>query len=360
MSVQIDSLTRRISGRSGKPDQLLLDSVSFTVEDGSFAALVGPSGAGKTTLLRAIAGLDPYQSGHILADGQAMENLSPRERRIGFVFQSYALFRHMTVARNISFGLDILPASQRPSSDEIKRRVEELLELIGLPNMGGAWPHQLSGGQRQRVALARALAIQPRLLLLDEPFGALDPVVRRRVRSWVRDLHERLGLTTILVTHDQDEALAVADFLVVMQNGKVVQTGDGTSLDAHPRTPFILEFLGETLTFPGHCTLQDGQAVFVPDDANAMSFPVSNISPGPAEAMLRPHEMLLVEEKGTATWRSLGNRNGLSRIEARTTEGRHFEVLLPPGHTPPADARVGFDVSKARLFRNGHLLNVAE
>jgi sulfate transport system ATP-binding protein len=221
-----------------------LKGASLTAPDGSFLALLGPSGSGKTTLLRILGGLEYADLGHVSFAGLDWLTIPARERRAGFVFQQYALFRHMTVAKNIAFGLEVRPARQRPARAEIKRRVEELLSLVQLENLGGRYPSQLSGGQRQRVALARALAIEPRMLLLDEPFGALDAKVRKDLRSWLRGLHRQLGLTTVFVTHDQEEALELGDLVAVMNDGRIEQIGAPDVLRNAPSTPFVADFLG--------------------------------------------------------------------------------------------------------------------
>jgi sulfate transport system ATP-binding protein len=209
--------------------------------------MLGPSGSGKTTLLRILGGLEFADVGHVAFDGEDWLAIPTRERRAGFVFQHYALFKHMTVAKNIAFGLEIRKRAQRPPRAEIARRVEELLNLVQLDGLGGRYPSQLSGGQRQRVALARALAIEPKMLLLDEPFGALDAKVRKDLRGWLRGLHERMGITTIFVTHDQDEALELADMVAVLNLGHIEQIGTPAELRNHPATPFVAEFLGANL-----------------------------------------------------------------------------------------------------------------
>ncbi len=220
-----------------------LDGVSFTAPQGAFVALLGPSGSGKTTLLRILGGLEFPDDGSVMFADLNWLAVPTRERRAGFVFQHYALFRHMTVAQNIAFGLSVRPRGQRPSKKEIGRRVEELLALVQLDGLAGRYPSQLSGGQRQRVALARALAIEPRMLLLDEPFGALDAKVRKELRSWLRSLHERLGITSIFVTHDQEEAFAIADLVAIMNKGKIEQYGIPAEVRRSPGTPFVQEFL---------------------------------------------------------------------------------------------------------------------
>ncbi|MEC9433368.1 MAG: ATP-binding cassette domain-containing protein [Pseudomonadota bacterium] len=227
-----------------------LHPVSLAIPSGALAALLGPSGSGKTTLLRILAGLEIPSSGRVLFDGVDAAGLGVQARRAGFVFQHYALFRHMTVFENVSYGLRARPRRTRPAEAEIARRVEGLLDLIRLPGIGGRYPAQLSGGQRQRVALARALAIEPRMLLLDEPFGALDAAVRRELRAGLRRIHDETGLTTVFVTHDQDEAMALADLVAVMSMGRIEQAAPPAELRARPRSPFVRAFLDAAAT-PG-------------------------------------------------------------------------------------------------------------
>ena len=221
------------------------DGVDLRIDSGELIALLGPSGCGKTTLLRLIAGLEFPDGGEILFDGEDTARLPVRERRVGFVFQHYALFRNMRVRDNVAFGLTVLPRRSRPSKEAIGVRVDELLELVQLASMADRYPSQLSGGQRQRVALARALAIDPRVLLLDEPFGALDARVRKDLRRWLRDLHRRIGYTTVFVTHDQEEALELADRVVVLNAGKIEQVGSAVDVYERPATPFVFDFLGD-------------------------------------------------------------------------------------------------------------------
>lgn len=240
MSISITSIHKTFGSYAA------LENVSLEVPDGSLTALLGPSGSGKTTLLRIVAGLefaDPG-NGKIRFHGEDVGEVPAGKRGVGFVFQHYALFRHMTIADNIAFGLSVLPRSQRPKKQEIRDRVAELLKLVKLEGLDNRRPHQLSGGQRQRVALARALAIRPKVLLLDEPFGALDAQVRKGLRRWLRQFHDETGLTTLFVTHDQEEALELADQVVVMRNARVEQTGAPQTIYDHPRSPFVYEFLG--------------------------------------------------------------------------------------------------------------------
>jgi len=223
--------------------QAVLDRVDLDIAPGELLALLGPSGSGKTTLLRLLAGLETPTGGSIRLDGEDAGGLSVQERRIGFVFQHYALFRHMTVFDNIAYGLNVRPRRSRPSREEIAAKVEGLLDMIQLPGFEKRYPSQLSGGQRQRIALARALAIEPRVLLLDEPFGALDAKVRKDLRKWLRDIHDRTGLTTVFVTHDQAEAMEVADRVAVLNAGRIEQVGRPEELRERPATPFVRSFL---------------------------------------------------------------------------------------------------------------------
>ncbi|WP_198402495.1 sulfate/molybdate ABC transporter ATP-binding protein [Rhodobacter sp. CZR27] len=237
MHIEIDEIAKSFGPTAA------LHPVSLSIPSGALIALLGPSGSGKTTLLRILGGLEFPTSGRVLFDGQDATGLTVQERRAGFVFQSYALFRHMTVFENIAYGLRARPRRSRPTSAEIDRRVHKLLDLIQLPDIGARYPAQLSGGQRQRVALARALAIEPRMLLLDEPFGALDARVRKELRQGLRDIHDETGLTTVFVTHDQDEAMELADLVVVMSMGRIEQIGKPAEIRARPRTEFVRQFI---------------------------------------------------------------------------------------------------------------------
>ncbi|GAN71178.1 sulfate/molybdate ABC transporter ATP-binding protein [Acetobacter syzygii] len=352
MSIEVCNLVRLAPGTQ----QRLLDDVSLTIPKGAFVALVGPSGAGKTTLLRAIAGLDNCNSGSVLLDERPMTSVKDRAGRMGFVFQNYALFPHMTVARNIAFGLDVLPRSERPARAYIAQRVEELLELMQLQGMGGKHPAKLSGGQRQRVALARALATGPRVLLLDEPFGALDPIVRRSIRAWLRDLHDRLGLTTILVTHDQEEALEVADRIVVMQSGRIVQDATPLELDEQPATNFVMEFLGEAVSFAGE--VRHGRMVL--DDALVLPFIVPDgVTDGPAVAMIRPYEIAIQKPTSEQDVLSIyaaprGTRNGYRHYTLQIGE-RIIPFYRPVDEDDVQVQGVALDISRSRLFRQGLL-----
>jgi sulfate transport system ATP-binding protein len=229
-----------------KGQTVALDGVGLEARDGEFLAILGPSGSGKTTLLRILAGLEAPDSGEVSLGGEDFLRLSPRQRRVGFVFQHYALFRHLTVAANVAFGLEVRPRRLRPSKAEIGARVTALLALTGIERLAQRYPSQISGGERQRVAVARALAVEPQLLLLDEPFGALDARVRAELRGELLRIHAETGITTLLVTHDQDEAMSIADRVAVMNKGRIEQIGTPRQLVASPTSAFVADFLGET------------------------------------------------------------------------------------------------------------------
>lgn len=252
MSIQIENVVKSFGQFQA------LKNVNLEIESGELVALLGPSGCGKTTLLRIIAGLESADTGRILFHGEDATQRNVRERQVGFVFQHYALFRHMTVFDNIAFGLRVRPRHLRPSEAEISEKVHKLLGLVQLDWLANRFPPQLSGGQRQRIALARALAVEPKVLLLDEPFGALDAKVRKELRRWLRRLHDELHVTSVFVTHDQEEALEVADRVVVLNSGKVEQIGSPEEVYDHPATPFVYQFLGDVNLFHGR--VQDGHA----------------------------------------------------------------------------------------------------
>ncbi len=252
MSIEAVSITKRFG------QFVALDNVDLEIPSGELVALLGPSGSGKTTLLRIIAGLEFADTGSVRFDGKDISDRTARERRVGFVFQHYALFRHMTVFENIAFGLKVRPREHRPTRTQIRSKVQELLKLIQLETLAERYPSQLSGGQRQRVALARALAVEPSVLLLDEPFGALDAKVRMELRRWLRQLHDEIHITSVFVTHDQEEALEVADRVVVMNNGRIEQVGAPDDVYNYPATPFVYNFLGNVNLFHGR--IDDGKA----------------------------------------------------------------------------------------------------
>ena len=317
MRVEIRNLTKTFDAYKA------LDQVSLDVREGEFCALLGPSGSGKTTLLRIIAGLEFPNCGEVRFAGEDMVRRDARERQVGFVFQHYALFRHMSVFENVAFGLRVRPRRVRPAEAQIRERVMELLRLVQLKRFANRYPNQLSGGQRQRVALARALAIEPRILLLDEPFGALDAKVRKDLRRWLRDLHRRLGLTSVFVTHDQEEALELADQVVLMREGKIEQIGSPREIYDRPATPFVYEFLGSANRLP--CHVQAGRigvagGWFEPPYG-------TGIGDGPAWLFVRPHDLEVERNRAHAgdasssrlRWSPRGRRTGSSSLSSRRT-----------------------------------------
>ena len=282
MSIEI----RNVSKQFG--DFQALRDVSLDIKSGELIALLGPSGCGKTTLLRIIAGLETADVGTIHFSGEDTTDVHVRERNVGFVFQHYALFRHMTVFENVAFGLRVKPRKERPSEAQIKEKVMNLLKLVQLDWVADRFPSQLSGGQRQRIALARALAVEPKVLLLDEPFGALDAKVRKELRRWLRRLHDELHVTSIFVTHDQEEALEVADRVVVINKGKIEQEGTPQEVWENPASPFVYGFLGDVNLFKGRA--KDGQ-VYLDDGMQLESSEANGAVDKSAFAYVRPHEM---------------------------------------------------------------------
>ena len=267
-----------------------LRDVSLDIDSGELVALLGPSGCGKTTLLRIIAGLETADTGTIAFSGEDTTHVHVRERQVGFVFQHYALFRHMTVFENVAFGLRMKPRNQRPTDSVIQQKVHDLLNLVQLDWLADRYPSQLSGGQRQRIALARALAVEPKVLLLDEPFGALDAKVRKELRRWLRRLHDDLHVTSIFVTHDQEEALEVADRVVLMNSGSVEQIGSPQEVWDHPASPFVYGFLGDVNLFHGRA--HQGEMLIGGDSAVSLTSPEhQNVQDSKAFAYVRPHDI---------------------------------------------------------------------
>ncbi|MBX7165966.1 MAG: sulfate ABC transporter ATP-binding protein [Pirellulales bacterium] len=322
MSISVQNVGKRFG------EFAALDRVSLEVPQGSLVALLGPSGSGKTTLLRIIAGLEEPDSGSVHYQGADVTNLRARERNVGFVFQHYALFRHMTVFENIAFGLRVRHVARA----EVRRRVDELLQLVRLDGLDKRYPAQLSGGQRQRVALARALAIQPRVLLLDEPFGALDAKVRQELRTWLRRLHDEIHMTSVFVTHDQDEAFEVADKVVVMNHGRVEQAGSPTEVFDHPANPFVMDFLGNVNVFHGR--VAEGQAVM---GGMVLDFPdYPHAEPRAAHVYVRPHELDIERERNgrpglPAAIERITPAGSVTRVRLRSQEfGFGIHVDMPP------------------------------
>ncbi|MBI5528135.1 MAG: sulfate ABC transporter ATP-binding protein [Deltaproteobacteria bacterium] len=299
-----------------------VDGVSLGVPTGRLVALLGPSGSGKTTLLRVIAGLESPDSGVVCFHGENVTCRDPRERRIGFVFQHYALFRHMTVFENVAFGLTVRPRAIRPPRPEIEKKVLGLLKLVQLEWAGDRFPSQLSGGQRQRIALARALAVEPRVLLLDEPFGALDAQVRKELRRWLRRLHDELNVTTVFVTHDQEEALELADRVVVMNRGRIEQQGTPMEVYDSPANPFVYRFLGHVNVFHGR--VREGMVTIADDQFGDRR----------AAVYVRPHEIDVERSRnGNGALEALVKHVSLAgpvvKIEMeRTDRGGNVEVDL--------------------------------
>ncbi|HEY0855502.1 MAG TPA: sulfate ABC transporter ATP-binding protein [Albitalea sp.] len=269
MSIEVRDLNKRFG------PTVVCDNLNLDIPAGELVALLGPSGSGKTTLLRIIAGLEVPDSGTVLFHGEDATDTDVRERQVGFVFQHYALFGHMNIFENVAFGLRVRPKSTRPAEREIRSKVMELLKLVQLDWLAERYPHQLSGGQRQRIALARALAVEPKVLLLDEPFGALDAKVRKELRRWLRRLHDEMHVTSVFVTHDQEEAMEVADRIVVMNQGRIEQDGPPDEVYDHPKTPFVLQFLGDVNLFHGR---------------------VDRAGAGSEVSYVRPHELRIVAE----------------------------------------------------------------
>ncbi len=310
MRIDVRNVTKRFDSFTAVRD------LTLEVRPGELVALLGPSGSGKTTLLRIIAGLEHANEGQILFDGDDAAARRVGERRVGFVFQHYALFRHMTVFENVAFGLRVAPAERRMSGTDIKNRVMSLLSLVQLDKLAARYPSQLSGGQRQRVALARALAIEPLVLLLDEPFGALDAKVRKELRRWLRRLHDDMGLTSIFVTHDQEEALELADRVVVMNQGAIEQIGTPEEVYDTPATPFVYEFLGNVNRIP--CTIADGAVnlwglAVTAECADGAPVPAGRV---PGFAYVRPHDIdIAADGVQKAVVRHIGAAGPTARLE---------------------------------------------
>ncbi|HRO14373.1 MAG TPA: sulfate/molybdate ABC transporter ATP-binding protein [Paracoccus sp. (in: a-proteobacteria)] len=303
----------------------VLRGIDLSVDKGELVALLGPSGSGKTTLLRIIAGLEWPDAGGLHVDGQDWLALSAAQRRIGFVFQNYALFPHMIVRDNIAFGLTVRPRAERPDRRRIAATVDELLHFLQIDALGGRYPAQLSGGQRQRVALGRAMAIEPTVLLLDEPFGALDAAVRRDLRRWLRGVHDATGTTTIFVTHDQEEAFELADRVVVMGAGRIEQIGNADRIHDHPASPFVAGFMGATIELP--VTIRAGRAGTALADTARL--PAQALADGPARMFLRPEDVApAADPAGPWQVASLSSTGPQIRLILRDTAGTEIPADL--------------------------------
>jgi sulfate/thiosulfate transport system ATP-binding protein len=332
MSIEIRNLNKRFG------DTVVCDNLNLDIPSGELVALLGPSGSGKTSLLRIIAGLERPDSGSVLFHGEDATFDDVRDRQVGFVFQHYALFGHMSIFENVAFGLRVRPKATRPSEAQIKAKVMELLKLVQLDWLADRYPHQLSGGQRQRIALARALAVEPKVLLLDEPFGALDAKVRKELRRWLRRLHDEMHITSVFVTHDQDEAMEVADRVVVMNLGSIEQIGAPDEVYDHPATPFVLQFLGDVNLFHGRFGHAPGGTT-QPDEVS----------------YVRPHELEIVagaQEGALAVTLSQALTVGpQTRIEfKRLDDGSYVDVEM---------TRTDYTALRDRLgLRNGSLVHL--
>jgi sulfate/thiosulfate transport system ATP-binding protein len=347
MTVRVETIVKRFGNTS---EAAAVSGVSFEARPKAITTLLGPSGSGKSTLLRLIAGLEVPDEGRVFIDGQDVTTLSPQHRNVGFVFQSYALFKHMTVADNIAFGMKI----RRLPKAQVQKRVTDLLGLVQLPGYGARFPSQLSGGQRQRVALARALAIEPKVLLLDEPFGALDTQVRLELREWLLALHERTGITTILVTHDQEEALELSEHVVLLNHGKIAQAGSPHELYDHPANEFVASFLGGANVIKSRVSAGAAKV-----GSNSVPAPIGAREGTPVQAFVRPHNIRVRRPSGD-------NPIDLGRVERLTRVGGFVKVYvsLPTGESvtvqmsksdldvlavEPGDA-VALDVVDAQVF----------
>jgi sulfate/thiosulfate transport system ATP-binding protein len=314
MSIEIENITKQFGSFTA------LNDVNLSIPSGELVALLGPSGSGKTTLLRIIAGLESANSGRILFNGEDTTQSHVRERKVGFVFQHYALFKHMTVFDNVAFGLNVRPRQTRPSKSEISAKVNKLLQLVQLDGMAKRYPAQLSGGQRQRIALARALAVEPQVLLLDEPFGALDAQVRAELRRWLRRLHDEIHVTSVFVTHDQEEALEVADRIVVMNKGHIEQAGTPDQVYEHPANPFVLNFLGNVNLFHGRLHQAGGGQLEA--NENAVSYVRSHdidIERSPQDSSALKSEIKHIQKLGPAVRVTLAIEGNGEFIEAELT-----------------------------------------
>jgi sulfate/thiosulfate transport system ATP-binding protein len=357
MSIEIRSVNKHFGQFHALKD------VNLDVDSGELLALLGPSGCGKTTLLRIIAGLESPDTGSILFAGEDATDVHVRERNVGFVFQHYALFRHMTVFENVAFGLRVKPRSLRPSEAQIKTKVHDLLKLVQLDWLADRFPAQLSGGQRQRIALARALAVEPKVLLLDEPFGALDAKVRKELRRWLRRLHDELHVTSIFVTHDQEEALEVADRVVLMNQGVVEQVGTPQDVWDHPASPFVYGFLGDVNLFHGRAheglLHLDGVAIQTPEHADAQN--------AQAFAYVRPHDLDVHRYQPGGELDAAGRPQGIvARLDRAIVVGPIARLELMPvdvthreGHDPLIEAQIPAQQFRDLAFQEGETLVVS-
>ena len=342
MSIEVRNLNKRFG------QTVVCDNLNLDIPSGELVALLGPSGSGKTSLLRIIAGLEAPDTGTVLFHGEDTTHTDVRRRQVGFVFQHYALFGHMSIFENVAFGLRVRPKATRPSDKQITAKVTDLLKLVQLDWLADRYPHQLSGGQRQRIALARALAVEPKVLLLDEPFGALDAKVRKELRRWLRRLHDEVHVTSVFVTHDQEEAMEVADRIVLMNQGRIEQVGTPDEVYDHPATPFVLKFLGDVNLFHGRLDHAQGVA--------AASGDVSYV---------RPHELQIVAEAQTGSvavrLTQVLTVGPNTRLEfKRVDDGSDIDVELPRAEYRALRERLPLDAGATAHLLPRHIRRFAE
>lgn len=346
MEIRIDNIRKEFDRYPA------LHDVSLDIREGELIALLGPSGSGKTTLLRLVAGLEKPTTGRIFFGAEDASNKPVQDRNVGFVFQSYALFRHMTVLDNIAFGLTVRPRATRPPKAEIRKRALELLDMVQLTGLDRRYPNQLSGGQRQRVALARAMAIEPRVLLLDEPFGALDAKVRKELRKWLREFHDRTGHTTIFVTHDQEEALELADRVVVMSQGAIEQVGSSDDVYDRPNSPFVFSFIGDSVSLP--VTMSHGDIIFAGAKTGLL-----HTEDGAGQMFFRPGDVETVDENHAGitgrvtTSRRLAGTRIVEVDVGMNGEPILIEVEIPLHASADRGAEVRFRPTRWKIFADG-------